>query len=267
MIRVAVLGAAGRMGRALVQAIVNDSETALSGATEVAGNDLLGQDAGVVAGVGAQGVALTDCLASVLSPSDAVIDFTSPDVTVANARAAVEAGCSIVVGTTGLTSDQRRELEGLAGTGRIVLAPNMSVGVNLLFHLCDQVTRILGEEYDIEVTEMHHNRKKDAPSGTAVRLGEVLAAARGLDPERDIRHGRVGAVGARPHGEIGMHALRGGDVVGEHTVLFATDGERVELTHKASTRETFTRGAVRAVKFLADHPASLYDMQDVLGLR
>ena len=150
---------------------------------------------------------------------------------------------------------------------RIVFAPNMSIGVNLLFHLCRQVAAILDEDYDIEVVEMHHNQKKDAPSGTAVRLAEILCEARGLDYNNDVRHGREGITGARTKHEIGMHALRGGDVVGDHTVIFATTGERIELTHKASSRDTFARGALRAVRFLADAKPGLYDMQDVLKLK
>ncbi len=267
MLNVTVLGAAGRMGRALIQSVANDSETALVGAVEAEGCKFLGQDAGLVAGIAALDVFLSDNLTSALAHSDAVIDFTSPDTTTSNVKAAAAAGCSIVIGTTGHTAAQRQELQTLGADARIVLAPNMSVGVNLLFHLCSQVTGILGEDYDIEVTEMHHNRKKDAPSGTAVRLGEILADARNLDPQKALRHGRVGAVGARARDEIGMHALRGGDVVGDHTITFATDGERVELAHKASSRETFARGAVRAVKFLAAREPGIYDMQDVLGLR
>lgn len=267
MINVTVLGAAGRMGRALVQSVASDPETALVGAVEVEGCEFLGQDAGMVAGIAAQDVSLSTDLDSALARSNAVIDFTGPDATTRNVKAAAEAGCSIAIGTTGHTSAQREELQALSTKARIVHAPNMSVGINLLFHLCSQVTGILGEDYDIEVTEMHHNRKKDAPSGTAVRLGEILANARDLDPQTAIRHGRVGAVGARTRDEIGIHALRGGDVVGDHTVTFAADGERIELTHKASSRETFARGAVRAVKFLAERKPGIYDMQDVLGLR
>ena len=174
----------------------------------------------------------------------------------------------MVIGTTGLSADQKAELKALADNGaKIVFAPNMSVGVNLLFALCDKVARLLGDDYDIEVVEMHHNQKKDAPSGTAARLGEILCNARGLSYEKDTRHGRVGLPGARPKNEIGMHSLRGGDVVGDHTVIFATSGERIELTHKASSRETFAKGAVRAVLFLEDAPSGLYDMQDVLHLK
>ena len=173
-----------------------------------------------------------------------------------------------MIGTTGLDAEQKATLAELAQKGaRIVFSPNMSVGVNLLFALCDKAARLRGDDYDIEVVEMHHNQKKDAPSGTAARLGEILAKARGLSYEKDVAHGRVGLPGARPKNEIGMHSLRGGDVVGDHTVIFATSGERIELTHKASSRETFAKGAIRAVRFLADARPGLYDMQDVLHLK
>jgi len=256
------------MGRMLVQHVMADPEMTLVGATEMPGSPFVGQDAGRVAGIDACSVDITDDLSLLVAGADAIIDFTSPDCTVANSKIASAAGCACVIGTTGLDEAQKQALADLANDGaRIVFAPNMSVGVNLLFYLCAKVAPILGEDYDIEVVEMHHCRKKDAPSGTAVRLGEILCEARGLDYATDAVHGRVGAVGARPKGEVGMHALRGGDVVGDHTVFFATDGERVELTHRASSRETFAKGALRAAKFLADRESGLYDMQDVLGLK
>ena len=267
MIRVMVQGAAGRMSRMLVAQIVQNDRMVLSGATEMAGSPFIGQDAGLVAGVQETGVKITEDLDACLAASDAVIAFTSPAATMELAPKAAAANVSMVIGTTGLSADQKAELKALADKGaRIVFAPNMSVGVNLLFALCDKVARLLGDDYDIEVVEMHHNQKKDAPSGTAARLGEILCNARGLSYEKDTRHGRVGLPGARPKNEIGMHSLRGGDVVGDHTVIFATSGERIELTHKASSRETFAKGAVRAVLFLADAPSGLYDMQDVLHL-
>ncbi len=269
MIQTAIIGAAGRMGRALIAATIADPELELAAAVEVPGSPSIGQDAGTLAGCGAAGVTLTEDLNTALEQADAAIDFSAREATLKNARAAAAANCAFVIGTTGLPDEDREALEELAVNGaKIVFAPNMSVGVNLLFHLADEVGRILAQGYDIEVVEMHHNRKKDAPSGTAARLGEILAAATNRDYKRDTRHGRHGMIGARTKQEIGMHALRGGDVVGEHTVIFATDGERVELTHKASSRQTFAKGAMRAVKFLAQAPADrLYDMQDVLGLR
>lgn len=267
MLNVAVLGAAGRMGRALVEAVVSDPETRLSGALEAEDCPLLGQDAGLLAGLGQQDIPVCADMDAVFAASDAAIDFTAPAATLQHAEAAVKADCALVIGTTGFSGPQRQVLTELGERGKLVIAPNMSVGVNLLFFLCNHVAKTLGDGYDIEVAEMHHRHKKDAPSGTAARMAEILAEARGLDPETALQHGREGAVGARPQDEIGVHALRGGDVVGEHTVTFASDGERVELTHKASSRSTFAGGAVRAVKFAVQSAPGVYDMQDVLGLR
>lgn len=267
MIRVVIIGAAGRMGRRLVANVMESEDMTLAGAIEAPGNPLLGQDAGSVAGCGPAGVAITDDLEQVAGNADAVINFSLGDV-VKDTGTAAAAGCASVIGTTALSDDGKAALKKLADDGAgIVLAPNMSVGVNLLFHLCRQAAAVLGDDYDIEIVEMHHNQKKDAPSGTAVRLAEIAAAARGLSYAADVRHGREGMVGARTRQEIGMHALRGGDVVGDHTVVFATGGERVELTHKASSRDTFAKGALRAVRFLSGARPGLYDMQDVLGLK
>ncbi len=265
-IRVCVIGAAGRMGRRLVALIMESSDLQLSGAVEVAGNPLLGSDAGSVAGVGMANVLITDDLASALKNSDAVINFSTSGVVEAT-RISAAAGCSSVIGTTALSDADKAALAELAEEARIVFAPNYSVGVNLLFYLTNMVSGLLAD-YDCEIVEMHHNQKKDAPSGTAERLGEIAAAAREQVYKEVVRHGREGVVGARTPSEIGMHAVRGGDVVGDHTVIFATGGERVELTHKASSRDTFAKGALRAVRFLASAPAGrIYDMQDVLKLR
>ncbi|QSH41233.1 4-hydroxy-tetrahydrodipicolinate reductase [Lentisphaerota bacterium ZTH] len=267
MINVAVIGAAGRMGRRLTANITAADDMTLTGAVEVASCPLLGQDAGTVAGVGEVGVAITDNVAAAVENADAVIDFSTGNVS-ATAETAIGNGAAVVIGTTALSKEQRAELEVLAGKGgRIVLASNMSVGVNLLFHLCREVAGILGEDYDIEIVEMHHNQKKDAPSGTAVTLGEAVCEGRGLDYDKAVVHGREGIVGARTRNEVGMHAVRGGDVVGDHTVIFATGGERVELTHKASSRDTFAKGALRAVRFLSSAAPGLYNMQDVLKLK
>ncbi len=268
MSRGTIQGAAGGMGRMLVAQVAANADMKLVGATEMAASPLLGQDAGIVAGVGALDVALTTDMDACLAQSDVVIAFTAPDPTMEMARKAAAKNVAMVIGTTGLLAAQKEELAALAKQGsRIVFAPNMSVGVNLLFALCNQVARLLGDDYDIEVVEMHHNQKKDAPSGTAARLGEILAEARGLSYDKNVTHGRFGLPGARPKNEIGMHSLRGGDVVGDHTVIFATSGERIELTHKASSRETFAKGAMRAARFLADAKPGLYDMQDVLHLK
>ena len=267
MIKVIVAGAAGRMGKRLVCNIAEAADLQLCGATEYAESPLIGEDAGVVAGLGACGVSLVSDIRQCLDGADALIDFSTGPVE-QTAKLAVAAGVNVVIGTTALDDQQKQVLSDLAGQGgKIVFAPNMSVGVNLLFHLCDEVAKVLDDDYDIEVVEMHHNQKKDAPSGTAAKLGEILAEARGLAYERDARHGRSGLVGARTRKEIGMHALRGGDVVGDHTVIFATAGERVELVHKASSRDTFAKGALRAVRFLENAGPGLYNMQDVLNLK
>ena len=265
-IRVCVIGAAGRMGRRLVTLIMESNDLQLTGAVEVPGNPLLGADAGEVAGAGKSNVFITDDLDSALKNCDAVINFSTGGVVDAAVKAA-SYNCSSVIGTTALPEADKAAIAELAKTSRIVFAPNFSVGVNLLFHLSGMVAKLL-DDYDVEIVEMHHNQKKDAPSGTAERLGEVVAAAREQVYNEVVRHGREGVVGARTASEIGMHALRGGDVVGDHTVIFATGGERVELTHKASSRDTFAKGALRAVRFLATAaPGKVYDMQDVLKLR
>lgn len=267
MIKTAVVGAAGRMGRRLVANICASDDLQLAGALEIASCPLIGQDAGVVAGVGETGIMISADAEKVYADCDAVINFSTAGV-VENTRIAVKNNCSVVIGTTALSDVDKAELKAMADNGaRIVFAPNMSVGVNLLFHLSRKAAEILGGDFDIEIVEMHHNLKKDSPSGTAERLGQILCDARGLDYKKDVRHGREGMCGARTRKEIGMHALRGGDVVGDHTVMFAANGERVELTHKASSRDTFARGALLAVRFLAKAESGLYDMQDVLNLR
>lgn len=267
MIRVVITGAAGRMGRMLVAAVAADPDFSLAGATELSGSEFLGQDAGRLAGVAELGVKLQDALTpDMLRQADAIIDFSTGDV-LNNATLAAEAGLAIVIGTTALTDDDRAAVRGLAEQGaRIVLSSNYSVGVNLLFHLSSIAAKLLGDDFDMEIVEAHHNKKKDAPSGTAVRLAEVLCEAAGRGKE-DLVYGREGLVGARTKREIGVHAIRGGDIVGDHTVLFAGEGERVELTHKASSRMTFAKGALRAAKWLETAKPGLYDMQDVLGLR
>ena len=266
MIKVAVVGAAGRMGRRFVANICASDDMELSGALEIESSPFIGQDAGSVAACGECGVKISAEPEAVYAHSDAVINFSTAGV-LESTKIALKYGCKVVIGTTTLTADEKVELKELAQKGAIVFAPNMSIGVNLLFYLSRKAAEILNEDFDIEVVEMHHNLKKDAPSGTAVRLGEILCEARGLDYDKDVRHGREGLVGERTKQEIGMHALRGGDVVGDHTVIFAANGERVELTHKASSRDTFARGALQAVRFLMDKKSGMYDMQDVLNLK
>ncbi len=267
MIKVTVIGAGGRMGRRLVSNIITASDLTLSGALDAPGVPFIGQDAGILAGVGEVGVKITDNYAEAVNDTDAIIDFSTGDI-IANTRAAVAEGRTVVIGTTALGGEGKAELQKLADAGgKIVFASNMSAGVNLLFHLCKEVSSILDADYDIEIVEMHHNQKKDAPSGTAVTLAQLACEARGLSYEKDVRHGREGMVGNRTRKEIGMHSLRGGDVVGEHTVIFAAGGERLELTHKASSRDTFAKGALKAVRFLSSAGPGLYDMRDVLKLK
>lgn len=243
-LRVIINGAKGRMGQTLL-------------ACAEAREDLL-----VVAALD-----MGDDLAPALPEAEAVIDFTHATATAGVARLCAEAGRTLVVGTTGLDETTLSVLHEASAHIPIVCAPNFSVGVNALFWLTRKAAEILGPDFDLEIIEMHHRLKKDAPSGTARRLGEILAAVRQLDYARETRHGREGMVGARTRQEIGMHSMRGGDVVGDHTVVFANEGERVELTHKASSRETFARGALRAALWAHGRPPGLFDMEDVLGLR
>lgn len=263
--RICVAGACGRMGRRIL-------ELAIADGIEIAGGFDAPANAGVELHVGAecgkpQRVVTAADAAQALSGADALIDFTQANACVDNVRAAAGCGIAAVAGTTGLSPEQRAELRALARDIAIVYAPNMSVGVNLLFKLTGEVARILGLDYNVEIVEMHHNQKKDSPSGTAVRLAECAAKALGLDYARETVHGREGLVGARPARQIGMHAVRGGDVVGEHTVMFIGRGERIELTHKAQNRDNFARGALVAARFAVKAAPGLYDMQDVLGLK
>lgn len=267
MMKMIVTGAAGRMGRRLVAHIAEAEDMILVGATERSGSDFIGVDAGSLAGVKKLNVPIKDSIADSIADADAVIDFSTGGV-IENAKLAAAHHVAIVIGTTALTADEKAQLKELGNNGaKIVFASNYSIGVNLLFYLSGIASKILGEDFDMEVVEMHHNQKKDAPSGTAVTLAEILCKSRGLNYEQDVRHGREGIVGARTKHEIGMHSIRGGDVVGDHTVIFAAQGERVELGHKASSRDTFAKGALRAARFLKEAPAGLYDMQDVLGLK
>ena len=268
MLKIIITGAAGRMGRRLVANIAADPELELAGATERPDCSLIGADAGEVAGVGNLGVKIVSSLEEAFANgADAIIDFSTGCV-VENARTAAGKGAAVVIGTTALTAEQKADLHQLADEGaRIVQTYNYSVGVNLLFYLSGIAASILNDDFDIEVIEAHHNQKKDAPSGTAVTLAETVCKAKGWEYDEVIRHGREGITGARTDHEIGMHAIRGGDIVGDHTLMFCGNGERFELTHKASSRNTFAKGAVRAVAFLETAEPGFYDMRDVLGLK
>ncbi len=266
-IRVAVTGAAGRMGRMLVAAVCSETDMKLSGATEAPGHPDLGRDAGTLAGVGELGVILSKNPEEAFEDAQVIIDFTSPASTMVQLELCAGRKLPAVIGTTGLTDDDKRRAEELASSMPVVLAPNMSAGVNLLFHLVQEAARALGPGFDIEIVEAHHRMKKDAPSGTALRLGELAAEARGLDIKSAARLSRDGMIGERPRDEIGIQTVRGGDIVGEHTVIYAGMGERIELTHRAHGRETFARGAVMAVRWVMDKSPGCYDMRDVLGIK
>jgi 4-hydroxy-tetrahydrodipicolinate reductase len=266
MIKVVVTGAAGRMGMQIVRVVQATEGMALGGAVERAGV-AVGQDAGALAGLGAIGVAVQDDLAAALSGADVVVDFTSHEASARHAEVCAERGVALVIGSTGFTPEAKARVAAAARKVPVVLSPNMSVGVNVLFELVRQAAQVLGDGYDVEIVELHHKKKRDAPSGTAVRLGEVAAEALGRDPQDALAYARHGIMGERPPWQIGVQTLRGGDVVGEHTVFFCGEGERVELTHRATSREQFARGAARAAAWVAGKPAGLYDMADVLGLR
>ena len=266
-LKIGIVGAAGRMGRMLVAQVGETDGCVLAGATERPGAAEIGRDAGTLAGVAAAGVAVGDDAAAMIAGVDAVIDFTAPDATVAHADLAAQADAAMVIGTTGLDDTHMEALQRAARHVPVMVAPNMSAGVNVLMVLAEQVARALDESYDIEIVEMHHRHKVDAPSGTALGLGQAVAAGRGVELDAVARMAREGHTGARPRGEIGFATLRGGDVVGDHSVVFAADGERVELTHKASSRRLFAAGAVRAALWTRGRAPGMYSMRDVLGLK
>ena len=270
MIKAIVAGAAGRMGRQIIAAVLDSDRIELAGGFEKPGHPALGEDLGLLAGEAACGLRVADSLAQAIQAApggaEVIIDFTAPEASLANLTAAMDLGLAGVVGTTGFSPEQRAEIARLAQTRPVVLAPNMSVGVNLLFQVAGEVARRLGPGYDMEIVEAHHRLKKDAPSGTALRLAEVLAQARNWSLEETGRFARHGQIGQRPEAEIGVQAVRAGDIVGDHTVIFAGPGERLELTHRAHSRLNFAQGAMRAAIWVMDQGPGLYDMQDVLGL-
>jgi 4-hydroxy-tetrahydrodipicolinate reductase len=266
MIRIAVVGASGRMGLCLIRAAVLAEKTALVVAISRPGSDAIGRDAGELAGIRALDVKVVDDLVSVIDQFDVLIDFTRPDASMAFIESCRQAGKKIVIGTTGYSDAQKAVIAEASKDVAIVLAPNMSVGVNLALKLLEMTAKVMGDYTDIEIIEAHHRHKVDAPSGTALRMGEVIADALGRDLKDCAIYGREGNTGERDRKTIGFSTIRAGDIVGEHTVMFADEGERVEITHKATSRMTFANGAVRAAIWLMDKPNGLYDMQDVLGL-
>ncbi|GLU30788.1 4-hydroxy-tetrahydrodipicolinate reductase [Trinickia caryophylli] len=264
--KIAVAGASGRMGRMLIEAVLNDPDATLAGALDRAGSPALGDDAGAFLGK-ATGVALSDDIDAVLAASDCLIDFTRPEGTIAHIEAALRHDVKLVIGTTGFEEAQKQVLVKASETLGIVFAANMSVGVNVTLKLLEFAASHFAQGYDIEIIEAHHRHKVDAPSGTALMMGEAVAGALGRKLEDCAVYGRHGVTGERDPSTIGFSAIRGGDIVGDHTVLFAGTGERIEITHKSASRVSYAQGALRAARFLAGRGAGLFDMRDVLGLK
>lgn len=265
-LKIAITGVSGRMGRMLIETIDASEKAVVAAAVDRASHAWIGRDLGLVLGGAARDIVVASDIDAALADVDAVIDFTAPAATIAFAAAAARAGVVHVIGTTGMTSDEIGQLAGPAEQTVIVRAGNMSLGVNLLVQLTKKVAAALDEDYDIEVIEAHHNQKVDAPSGTALMLGEAAAEGRGVSLEAVADRGRDGITGVRKRGDIGFVAVRGGDIIGEHDVMFAATGERITLRHVASDRSVFARGALKAALWAQDRPPGAYDMLDVLGL-
>lgn len=266
LVKIAMVGAAGRMGRRIISLIQEDDRCELSGALEYSACPFLGHDAGDVAGCGKIGVEITDDIDKAFAGADVFIDFTGAEPTMANLEKYENAGVAAIIASTGMTSKQTKELEKLSVNMPVLFSANMSVGVNLTFKVLEKVAEVIGEDWDIEIVESHHRNKKDAPSGTAMKMGEIIANVLGRDIEKDGAFSRHGIIGERTDREIGMQTLRAGDIVGEHTVMFCTNGERIEITHRAHTRDMFAKGAIRAAVWMKDKPNGYYDMFQVLGL-
>jgi 4-hydroxy-tetrahydrodipicolinate reductase len=264
--KILVIGIAGRMGKTIAGCIEDTEGVELGGGTEQAGSPNLGKDVGEVSGLGNKGILVSDNLSTALENCDAVIDFTTPESSLQTLKISGEKGTPVVVGTTGFSPEQRKEIEQIGTKIPCVVAPNMSIGVNVLFKLVADAARVLGDAYDVEIVEAHHKFKKDAPSGTAVRISEIIADSLGRDLDEVGVYGRKG-IAVRTPKEIGIHTLRAGDIIGEHRVLFGGMGENFEVFHRAQSRETFARGSVRAAQWILGQPNGVYDMQDVLGLR
>ena len=263
--RIAIAGSTGRMGHMLIEAVLEADDCTLAGALDRPDSPALGQDASSFLGQ-ASGVAVTADLKAGLQGAQYLVDFTRPEGTIAHLRACRELGVKAVIGTTGFSTEQKAEIAEIARSIAIVMAPNMSVGVNVVLKLLETAAKALSQGYDIEIIEAHHRHKVDAPSGTALKMGEVVAEALGRDLSQCAVYGREGVTGERDPSTIGFATVRGGDIVGDHTVLFAGIGERIEITHKSSSRATYAQGSLRAVRFLAGRSAGLYAMDDVLGL-
>lgn len=267
MVKIVVTGATGRMGSRITALSKEYQGLKLAGALERKGHPDIGKDIGHILGMGDTSVLVTDTLEAIIDSADVIIDFTSTSATLNNIQLASERKKAIVIGTTGFSKDETDAIKGFAKGIPVVLAPNMSVGVNLLLKVLQDVARVLGDDYDIEIVEAHHRLKKDAPSGTALKMAQVIADAVNRNLDEVAVYARKGLIGERTKKEIGIQTVRAGDIVGEHTVLFGGLGERIEITHKASSRDTFARGALKAALWIAHRAPGLYDMQDVLGLK
>jgi 4-hydroxy-tetrahydrodipicolinate reductase len=265
-VRVGICGAAGRMGKTILEVCNDNDDIEVTAAIEYSGSPMLGLDAGEAAGIGKLGVNITDDISSIADQVDVMIDFTLATSVPANIRKCVTANCKMVIGTTGLSQDDHELIKAASNKIAIVFAPNMSIGVNLCFKLLEMAAKVIGNDTDIEIIEAHHRNKKDAPSGTALHMGEVVAHAIGRNLKECAVYGREGITGVRDKKTIGFETIRAGDIVGDHTVMFAAEGERVEITHKATSRKNFASGAVRAAQWLAEKDNGLFDMQDVLDL-
>lgn len=264
MVRAIVTGACGRMGKMIRDAILESSGIRVVGGTEAKGHKCIGTEVELEKGYK---ISISDDLSNIIDSCDVLIDFTSPEATLSNLEICRKNKKAIVIGTTGLNAEEKNKIFDSAESIPVVFSPNMSVGVNLIFDLVKKISKVLGSEYDIEIYEAHHRFKKDAPSGTALKIAEIIAESLGRDLNKDCVYGRKGIVGERKKGEIGIHSIRAGDIVGDHTILFSAPGERIELTHRAHSRETFARGAVKAAKFVATKKKGLFDMLDVLGIK
>ena len=264
MIRVVITGVCGRMGRCLTRCIAQQADMKLVGAIQYPLHPQIGSDAGIVAGVDTIGVAITGELHDVLQNADVVIEFSKPQGTLGYLQQVVNAGKAIVIGTTGFTEDQLAAVKALASQIQCVMAPNMSLGVNVMIQALELIAKSLEDDYNIEVIETHHNHKTDSPSGTALRLAETVTTALKRDLDEVGVYGRHGIVGARPKKQIGIHAVRGGDIAGDHTVLFATEGEQLSVVHRAHSPEAFAKGAIRAARWVVDAPKGLHDVSEVL---
>lgn len=267
MVKAIVVGAGGRMGRAVIHTILETPGITLVGAVEAEGHPFLGRDVGTLVGEGKTGVVVESDLSRVVDRGEVIVDFTAPGVALKSLEVGVERHLAVVIGTTGFSPEELKRIKAIGPRTRCVVAPNMSVGVNVMIRIVREIAGILGEEYDVEIVEAHHRFKKDAPSGTAMRLGRTIAEARGKDLDGVAVWSRKGLIGERKPGEIGVAVVRAGDIVGEHTVIFGGLGERLEVTHRAHSRDNFARGAVRAALWVMEQRDGLYDMEDVLGLR